>query len=74
MAEPITVLVDADVAEFYRSVSDEERQKLNLLVNLRLLEATGAGKSLQEVMSEVSRNAQRRGLTSDILREILSEE
>jgi len=74
IAEQITVSVDADVADAYRSASDEERRKLDLLVNLRLREATRSKSSLKDVMREISENARRRGLTPDIMRSILDEQ
>lgn len=74
MTEQITVSVDSKVANAYRVASDSERRKLDLLVNLRLREATGTRRSLQEVMEELSRNARQRGLTPEILRSILDEE
>ncbi len=74
MAEQITVSVDADVANLYRLASDNERRKLDLLVNLRLRDATESAKSLRDIMLEISRNAQRRGLTPEILQSILGEE
>ena len=74
MAEQITVSVDSDVADIYRSASDKERRKLDLLINFRLRDATKSEKSLREVMSEISRNAQRRGLTPEILQSILDDE
>ena len=74
MAEQITVSVDSDVADLYRSASDNERRKLDLLVNLRLRDAKESGKSLRDTMLEISRNAQRRGLTPEILQSILDEE
>ena len=40
MDDRITVSVDADVADAYRAVSDGDRRKLDLLVSLRLREAT----------------------------------
>ncbi len=73
MTDKITVSVDSDVAEFYRSVSDRDRRKLDLLANLRLREATESPKSLRDIMREMSRNAQRRGLTPEILPSILDE-
>ena len=73
MAEQITVSVDSKVANAYRGASDSERRKLDLLVNLRLREATDPYRSLQEVMEELSRNAQQRGLTPEILQSILDE-
>ena len=74
MAEHITVSVDPDVAEVYRSASDDDRSKLDLLVNLRLREATESTSSLRTLLQEISRDARRRGLTPEILQSILDEE
>lgn len=71
MVDQITVSVDSDVANFYRSASNEERRKLDLLVNHRLRDVIEARRPLQEIMDEVSRKAQKRGLTPDILQSIL---
>ena len=71
--DTISVAVDADVAQTYRTVSARDRRKLDILVNLRLREATRSSKSLREIMDEVSRSAQERGLTPEILRSILDE-
>ena len=71
MAEQITVSVDSDVANLYRSFSVKDRRKLDLLVNLRLRDATFSGKPLRDTMREIGRNAQRHGLTPDILQSIL---
>ncbi len=74
MEDRITVSVDSDVARAYRSASDSERRKLDLLINLHLRDVTASGKSLRKTMSEISRKAQRRGLTPEILQSILDEE
>ena len=74
MAEQITVSVDFDVATIYRAASEEDRRKLDLLINLRLRDATKSRKALTDIMSKVSRNAQRRGLTKVILQSILNRE
>lgn len=73
MAERITVLVDSEVADFYRSVSEKDRRKLDLLANLRLREAAVDGKLLVEIMDEISDNAKRLGLTTEVLESILDE-
>ena len=73
MTDQIIVSVDSDVARLYRSVSDPDRRKLDLLVNLRLREATKSPKSLRDIMREMSRDAQRRGLTPERLQSILDE-
>jgi len=70
----ITVSVDADVADAYRAVSDGDRRKLDLLINLRLREATQSEQTLRDIMRDISRNAQRRGLTPEILQSILNED
>lgn len=72
-AEAITIQVDPEAALAYRSVSVEERRKLDLLLSLRLREVTRPGTSLEDVMDELSRNAQERGLTPEILQSILDE-
>jgi hypothetical protein len=72
-AEAITIQVDPESALVYRSASDEERRKLDLLLSLRLREVTRPGISLEDVMDELSRNAQSRGLTPAILQSILDE-
>lgn len=73
VAEQITVSVDTDVADSYRSASTSDRRKLDVLVNLRLREATESRRSLQQAMREVSQNAQRSGLTPEILKSILDD-
>lgn len=74
MDDRITVSVDADVADAYRAASDGDRRKLDLLVNLRLREATRSQRTLRDVMRDISDSAQRRGLTPEMLRSILNEE
>jgi hypothetical protein len=69
--EEITIRVDSEAAQAYRAAPEQERRKLNLLLSLRLHEALRAEGSLQELMRDVSRKAQERGLTADILESIL---
>ena len=71
MADRITVSVDPDLADVYRSASDDDRRKLDLLINLRLREATESRMSLRDSMMEISRDTQRRGLTPENLQSIL---
>ena len=62
----INLRVSADAAEVYESASAEEKRKLEVLVSSRLREAARRrerGQTLEEIMSEMSRNAQERGLT-----------
>ena len=71
MAERITVSVDPDVADVYRSASDDDRRKLDLLIDLRLREAAASRSSLRTLLLEISRDARRRGLTPEILQSIM---
>ncbi len=74
MREQITISVDADLAETYRSASESERRKLDLMLNLRLRNAMETKRPLLEIMDEISLKAQQRGLTPEILQSILDEE
>lgn len=72
-AEEITIRVDPTAAKIYRTASDDVRRKLDLLLNLRLNEVTRSDQSLEQVMTEIGRKAQERGLTPEILRSILDD-
>lgn len=71
--EQITISVDPETAKAYRTAADEDRQKLDLLLSLRLQDALRSDGSLQELMREIGRKAQERGLTPEILESILNE-
>jgi hypothetical protein len=73
----INLRVSADVADAYESASSEEKRKLEALLSSRLREAVlhrRRGRSLEEIMDEMSRRAQERGLTQEKLDEILNEQ
>ena len=80
MRGQITISVDADLAEIYYSASESERRKLDLIINLRLRNVVNQGQGqeqgrpLLEIMDDISRKAQQRGLTPEILKSILDEE
>ncbi len=58
----ITIRVDSEAAKVYASASAEEREKIDLLLSLRLSQVTGPSDSLAQVMRETSEAARRRGL------------
>lgn len=72
--EEITIRVDSDAAKAYRATPEQERRKLELLLSLRLHDVLDANGSLEEVMRDISRKAQERGLTPEILESILRDE
>lgn len=69
--ELLTINVDQEAARAYQSSSQEERQKLDLLLSLKLKQALQDSRSLREVIQEISKKAQARGLTPEILQSIL---
>ena len=71
--EQITMQIDDEAARAFRSASASDRQKLEALVSIQLLEATRSKDSLKELMRGISRKARERGLTPEILREILDD-
>ncbi|YCO48051.1 hypothetical protein KV190_11275 [Thermosynechococcus sp. FA-CM-4201] len=70
----ITIRVNAEAARIFEAPSEEERRKLEALLSLKLSDVTRPKRPLEEVMSDISRQAQERGLTPEILKSILNEE
>jgi hypothetical protein len=71
--EEITIRVDTEAARAYRAASEQERRKLDLLLSLRLHDALRPGGPLEDLMRDISRKAQERGLTPEILESTLRE-
>lgn len=71
MEDQTKVSVEPDAAELDGASSPGERRKLDPLVNLRLRGVASAERSLEDVVREMSRNAQSRGLTEEILGTLL---
>ena len=69
--EEITIHVDPELARAYRAASEEDRRRMDLLVTFQLTEFLRSPESLEEVMDEMSREAQQRGLTPALLDSIL---
>jgi hypothetical protein len=71
--QEITIRVTPEAARIYQAASEQQRRKLDLLLSLQLSEAAHPGRSLKQLMRESSEEAQARGLTTEILKEILDE-
>ena len=71
--ETITIRVDPRAAQAFNTASDDERRKLEALLSLRLLEAVQKTEPLEQLMRRISENAQQRGLTPEILQDILND-
>ena len=72
--EEIKIHVDIELAELFNSVSNQERQKLEVLLNLKLKESLKQNYSLLSIMDEISQEAIDKGLTSEILQSLLENE
>jgi hypothetical protein len=71
----ISLEVDVETAQAFAAASAEDRRKLQLLLSLRLRELTaGHARPLKEVMDDIGRNAEERGLTPGILESLLRNE
>ncbi len=69
---PITIHVDPEAAKVFESASEEDRNKLDVLLGLRLKGLlVPTGMSLREAIDQVRREAEANGLTPEILESIL---
>lgn len=67
----ITIQVNDQAATVYENAAEENRRKFDLLLSLKLREAALKARPLEEIMSEISRNARQRGMSPEILDAIL---
>ena len=73
--ETIIIPVDPESARSFYEAPPEKRRHLELMLRLRLWELTmGPDRSLKEIMDDISKNAQAKGLTPDMLESMLREE
>lgn len=69
----ITIRVSSEAAHVYETAPAEQQQKLDALLNLKLTEVARSKRPLEEIMSEISRKAQARGLTPQLLESLLND-
>ena len=72
--QEITIRVTPEAAKVYQTATEQERRKLDVLLSLQLMETSLPTRSLRQLMNEASDEAQARGLTPEILAEILDEQ
>lgn len=71
----ITIIVDEVTARTYEMVSPADQQKMEMLLRLRLRELMAMpSQSLREIMDEIGSKAQERGLTPEVLEDLLRDE
>lgn len=71
MTQAITIPVDSEIQQAFEQASEEERQELQVLVSLFFKEGW-AKRNVVEVMQKVSSLAKERGLTPEVLDEVLT--
>lgn len=71
--QQITIEVDEHIQKAFNSASQEKKQELSYLVSA-YLNSSWDQKNLLEVMATISDNAEKKGLTSEILAELLADE
>ena len=69
----INIRVDAETAKTFKSLSEEDRRKIEALLSIRLSDVSRNAESLDAVMKEISDKAKARGLNPEILKSLLDE-
>lgn len=72
--EEITLHVTPEAARMFRELTREEQLRLETMVSLQLLGKLQPRRPLDDVIDDMSRTAQERGLTPELLKEILSDD
>ena len=71
----ISIPVDGEMARAYHTASPDYRKKIQVLLQLRLRElAELPTRSLIEIMDDIGAKAKARGLTPDIMSDLLHDE
>lgn len=71
----IALEVDSEAAQAFDAATPEDRRKLQLLLGLRLRElTTRPARPLPEVMDEIGRDAEARGVTPQVVESLLRDE
>ena len=66
--QTIRIRVSPEAAQTYESAPNEQQRKLDALLSLKLSEVNRGKRSLEEIMSHISRKAQQRGIKqSDLI-------
>ncbi len=72
MTERIVLEVDSDIAKKWRVSSKERKQKISQSINIKLAEElSDTREEFRRYLDELGKSMEERGLTEEILREIL---
>lgn len=70
----INIQLDSEAARIYEQASKKDKQKMQVLLSLWLREFGKPNQSLQGLMDTISTKAEERGLTPEILEDLLNDE
>ncbi|MDE5108143.1 MAG: hypothetical protein O4808_14115 [Trichodesmium sp. St17_bin3_1_1] len=71
--ENITIQVDPEIAKVYREAEPEKQQNVLLIFNL-ILKELFKDASFEEIVEQIRQEAEKNGLTPEILEELLQDE
>lgn len=74
MSISLTIPVDAKTADAFARLSVQEKEKLTFLLSLQIKNSLNSDISLLDIMDEISREAEEKGLTPAILESLLDYE
>ncbi len=70
----VTIPLDKETARYYNNASEEDRRKIQLLMKLFFMDVIMSPRPLNVIMDEIGQRAQERGLTPEILQDLLKDE
>jgi hypothetical protein len=68
----VNISLDNETAKIYEKAPAADKKKMQLLLSLWLREFEKPSASLEKLMDDISRKAQERGLTPEILESLLN--
>ena len=71
--DAITISVDTETARLYQTATADQKQKIQLLLNIWLKKTTVSISQHKQFLDDLSTRAESRGLTPEILDDILNE-
>lgn len=69
----VNISLDNETAKVYKRASSADKKKMQLLLSLWLREFEKPSTTLEQLMDDISRKAQERGLTPKIVESILND-
>jgi hypothetical protein len=70
----ITIHVNPETARIFETFPEEQKRKIEAFLSLKLTQATREKRALEEVMNDISRKAQERRLSPEVLDSLLNEQ